>query len=369
MKHILFGNGLIIQFGGPRYTNRSIIIRSLRKVRSGQYPSHLYPKESADMLRALHREYASILRGDYDRYAVAGFEKSALADFKRRYCARPRRAIHEIGFEDYFLMFELVHNKLGVGNPDRFHSRGALRRMLLDSIFDEGAIQLVHQRFPRRLVDWIGDHDSVFTTNYDRNLESVSDNEVHHLHGAFHVLSEVYDPSSFRSQLSDDLLDGEAVDPDYLHLYSTCLLSYVSELKTWSMQMAGNANSAMEKLAEAYAADPSIRGQINGWDDATPLLWRLREAIKLKCDNAELAHREEYPLGKLVEVSGVLRIIGLSASNDTHVFSEIMQNDAISSVEYYSSSGAETKAALALLEGKDVSTIDVRELWRGLGTA
>lgn len=341
-------------------------MRSLKKVERGDFPSHLYPKECASLLRALHGEYESVLRGDYDRYAVAGFERSALADFKRRYSTKPKSAIYEVGFEDYFLIFELLHNKLGVGNPDRFHSRGVLRRMLLDSIFDGGEIQVVHQRFPRGLIDLVAEYDSVFTTNYDQNLESVCEKDVFHLHGAFHVLSEIYDPNSFRNQLSDDLLDGEKIDLDYPHLYSNCLLSYVSDLKSYSMREADLANSAMDKFAEAYRTDPSIRGQIDGWDEGPPLVRRLREAIRLKADRPELSHKQQYPSGKLLEISGTLTVIGLSPNNDNHVFSEIMENSAISSVDYYCFSEAESKDTLELFEGKDVSTKDVRELWRTL---
>jgi len=83
--------------------------------------------------------------------------------------------------------------------------------------------------------------------------------EVLHLHGAFNVLSEIYDPNSFRNQLSDDLLDGEEVDADYLHLYSNCLLSYVSDLKSYAMREADLANEGMDKFAEAYRSNPKIR--------------------------------------------------------------------------------------------------------------
>lgn len=367
MNHLLFGNGLVIQFGGARYTNRSIIKRCLRNVRTGDYPGHLYPRECADMLHALHGEYPSVLRGGYDRYAVAGFEKSALADFKRRYTGNPRLAIHDMGFEDYFLIFELVHNKLQVGNPDRFQSRGVLRRMLLDSIYDCGAIQLVYKRFPKGLAEFVAAHNTVFTTNFDQNLESTSGTEIHHLHGAFHVLSDVYDPSSFRNQLSEDLLDGEKVDDRYLHLYSSCLVSYVSELKDWPMRQADLANTAMDKFMSAYKNDPSIREQIHAWDETTPLLRRLAEAVKLKVGRPELAHRQQYPAKELLEVSGTLRIIGLSPNNDDHVFARIRENDRISLVEYYSFSDMDSRSALQILQGKDVSIRDVHQLWRSLG--
>jgi len=210
VKNALIGNGLIIQFGGERYTNAGIIKRALDSIRSGNYPKHLYPSsECAELIRVLHGEHRSVLRGAYDRFAFAGFEKAALADFKSRYDKTRRYSVDEIGFEDYFLLFELVYNKLGKTNPERFHVRGVLTRMLLDAVFDGGAIQTIHERFPSGISDWLSEWDLILTTNYDSNLESIRSAELLHLHGAFDVLSDVYDPDSFRNRLSEDLLDGE----------------------------------------------------------------------------------------------------------------------------------------------------------------
>ena len=66
MKNLLIGNGVIIQFGGIAYLNSSIVNRALKNICSGQYPSHLYPKECADLVEALHQEHAKALRGEYD---------------------------------------------------------------------------------------------------------------------------------------------------------------------------------------------------------------------------------------------------------------------------------------------------------------
>jgi hypothetical protein len=45
-----------------------------------------------------------------------------------------------------------------------------------------------------------------------------------------------------------------------------------------------------------------------------------------------------------------------------------MKNTDISSVDYYCMSRAESRDALSLFQGKDVSTKDVRELWQALET-
>ena len=367
-KNALFGNGLIIQYGGSRYTNAQIITRALETIRSGEFPEHLYPAECADLVLVLRAEARSVLMGAYDRFAFAGFEKAALESFKSRYAGSRRLTVESIGFEDYFLLFELAYNKLGKTNPERFMSRGVLRRMLLDSIFDRGAIQEVHKRFPGGFLDWLSEFSLVFTTNYDGNLESAGAREVLHLHGAFDVLSDVYDPNSFRNQLSEDLLNGEKVDWNYPHLYSTCLMWFVSDLKSSSMEQAGQANLAMEKLAEAYKNDPKARADIDAWEDA-PSMATMREAIQLKSASPDLQHAEQYPVARLREAEGELSIIGLSATNDNHVFDAVSASDGIDAVEYFYFTKSEASMVSKLLEGKNLQLTNVRDLWAQLEDA
>lgn len=367
VQNILVGNGLIIQFGGKRYTNSGIINRALENVASGRFPKHLYPSESATLVHVLHQEYLPILDGAYDKYVGPSFEKAALESFKARYSNRRNCSINEIGFEDYFLLFELVHNKLQVGNPERFHVRGVFRRLFLDSVFDGGAIQTVYERFPNAMQDWLSNWDIVLTTNYDGNLESIFSGEVLHLHGAFDTLSDVYDPNSFRNQLSEDLLDGEVVDWGYPYLYSSCIVSYVSDMKSFSMSQSSKANSAMDKLTAAYENDPAVRAEIESWPEDMPLLRRMREAIELKSADPELRHPELYPLDRLRELAGDLTIVGLSPMNDNHVFDEIAANPAIHTITYYHFEALEAEEVAARFEGKEVVLLDVRDLWADLG--
>jgi len=366
LKNVLFGNGLIIQFGGARYTNAAIVNRALENVERGCFPAHLYPSECAALIHVLHQEYLPVLDGAYDKYAGPSFERAALDSFKARYGERRNCSIDEIGFEDYFLLFELVHNKLSVKNPERFHVRGVFRRMFLDAVFDGGAIQQVHKSFPSLFTDWLSDWDVILTTNYDSNLESVSSAEVLHLHGAFDTLSDVYDPNSLRNQLSEDLLDGEVVDCGYPHLYSSCIISYASDMKSFSMSQSSMANSAMDKLVAAYENDPTVRVEIESWPEDMPLLRRMREAITMKSANPELQHSEQYPLAKLRELSGDLTIVGLSPMNDNHVFDEIAANQAIRTVKYYHFEAAEAEEVAARFEGKGVALLDVHDLWTEL---
>ncbi len=334
MRTLLIGNGVIIQYGGSAYLNASIVNRALERIDSGRFPEDLYPKECAKFVVALQQEHERVRHGEYDQYVFTSYDRSSLEDFKRRYSTERSYSVEEIGFEDYFLLFELVHNKQGVGNPDRFNSRGVLKRMFLDSVYNSGQIETVHESFPARFVSWLKAYDHLFTTNYDSNLETACGSDVHHLHGSFRTLSETYNPNSFRNQLKDDLLDGEKVDPNNPHLYSNCLVSYVGDLKSYSMTQSSLANSAMDKYVTGYKNDPSIRQQIEDWDESNVLVKRLKEAIKLNVERSDLEHQEQYPYKMLEQLTDSLEIVGLSPNNDRHLFSLILANDQISEIRF-----------------------------------
>jgi len=363
MRNILTGNGAIIQYGGSAYLNSSIVKRALGNIRSGRFPKHVYPKECADFIVALQQEHARVLRGEYDEYVFTTYDHSSLQDFKNRYVKSHSYSLEEIGLEDYFLLFELVYNKQGIGNPDRFNCRGVLRRMFLDSVYNNGQIETVHESFPAHFVSWLKEHDHIFTTSYDSNLDIACGSDVHHLHGSFRTLSESYDPNSFRNQLEDDLLDGEQVDQNYLHLYSNCLVSYIGELKSFSMTQSSLANSAMDKLVSGYENDPSIRQQIEEMDESNVMVKRLKEAIKLKAERPDLEHREQYPHKVLETITGSLEIVGLSPNNDGHLFTHILANDQISEIRFNYFGEQEAADAEKLFHSKSLKTRDVRELW------
>ncbi len=363
MKHALIGNGVAIQFGGTAYLNGNIIQRAIENVRSGNFPSELYPVECADFVEQLQREHGKAMNGDYDQYVFTTYDRASLADFKARYETGREYSISEIGFEDYFLLFELTHNKLGIQNPERFNSRGVLRRMFLDSVFNGGDIETYHESFPPRFVDWLNEHETLFTTNYDSNIGAVANNDVFHLHGSFRVLSESYDPDSFRNQLEDDLLDGEVMDENYPHLYSTCLVSYVGDLKSFSMDQAALANSAMQKFVDGYSTDPDIKKHVDEMDESNVLVKRLKEAIKRKVENPDLEHGEQYPHDRLKKITGQLSILGLSPYNDGHLFTQILENDQIDEIVFYYFGKTEADDAARRFENKTLVLKDVREFW------
>lgn len=368
MKSALIGNGIAIQFGGTAYLNGNIIHRAIDNIRSGNFPAHLYPKECAAFVKQLQCEHAKALNGEYDSYVFTNYDRASLVDFKSRYERGREYDIGEIGFEDYFLLFELTHNKLGIQNPERFNSRGVLKRMFLDSVFNGGEIETYHKSFPTRFVNWLNDHDHLFTTNYDSNIDEVANGEVYHLHGSFRVLNESYNPGSFRNQLEDDLLNGEKMDEKYPHLYSTCLVSYVGDLKSFSMHQSALANSAMQKFIKGYNSNPNIKKQIEEMDESNGLIRRLKEAIRLKVKNPDLEHGEQYPHDRLKQITGKLSILGLSPNNDGHLFTQILENDRIDEILFFYFGDTDATDATRRFESKKLTLKDVRHFWADMTT-
>ena len=96
---------------------------------------------------------------------------------------------------------------------------------------------------------------------------------------------------------------------------------------------------------------------------------RLKEAIKLKVNNPELKHSEQYYQDKLDQITGSLTIVGLSPNNDGHLFSQILANDKISEIQFYYYDQKEAEDAERLFHSKSLVLKDVQGLWADMQVA
>lgn len=364
MKNILIGNGLNIQFSGHDYSNRSIIERAITKIKTDDFPCDLYPKEIGQWLVLLFSEGMNIADGKYDIFASASFEKRALKNFKNRYSKRKIKKIYDIGFEDYFLIHDLFCCKNNITNPQRYEFRECLKRLFIDSIYNNGQILQLYKNFPTKLINFIKSYENIFTTNYDNNLENVLGRKVHYLHGAFHILDEVYDENSFRNMLSDRPVDKVGFNKKFTYLYSNALTTYTGEMKEYSMDEHSKANSAVSKFTEAYQNKPELRQQIESWKDCdSEIVRRLFESISLKSKNTNLGFKETYPVEQFKDIQGGLTIFGLSPYNDNHIFELIKNNTHLAGIEYFYYDKKETLIVKDYLDGKNVDIKDVKLFW------
>ncbi|NGP89933.1 hypothetical protein [Fodinibius halophilus] len=367
MKSILIGNGINIQYGGKEYLNGNIIRRAINNVLAGSFPSVDYPQEVMRWISELNGIFPAVLRGEFDSYAFVNFEKESLNDLQKRYDAQKEYSVYEIGLEDYFLLHDLLCSKLNIHNPQRGETREVLKRFFLDAIYNSGKIQEIYQNFPKSLRSYLEDHDKIFTTNYDRNLENFVDSKIYHLHGSFDELSETYDIESFRNQISDRPAQGFNINDDNRHLYSNALMAYGGQLKEFASKKYKRANNYMDSMAEGYKDNPEIKEEINDWKNSSNYITQnLFEGITLKAQNPELKFKDKYPTEELEKVKGTLRILGLSPNNDIHLFTSIIENNQLEKIEFYCFDKNEADEVRRMFPNKEIETLNVIEFWGSL---
>ncbi len=107
--------------------------------------------------------------GNYDKFAISSAEKEALTAFKKQYSAQINSLrITDIGFEDYYLIHDLVCYKTGTQNPDQFYAREGMKVAYLYSIFNDGKLNQLYQDYPPAFTEYLMQFDRIFTTNEEK---------------------------------------------------------------------------------------------------------------------------------------------------------------------------------------------------------
>lgn len=195
-KSVLLGNGINIQFGGKAYSNRFILSRIVFNALCDKYDSlfegTLSGKEIENIFRGLLPTANSVLYGKYDEISMDEKEvKEAISEFKEQNSNRSKfEHYYDIPLEDWFLLLRLAF----LDNPDLadmwISSKQGLEWMILDAIYNEGRIQEIHQKMKKPVKRYFKSFDSIFTLNYDDNIEKLTNKTVYHLHGDLSVLAD-----------------------------------------------------------------------------------------------------------------------------------------------------------------------------------
>jgi len=152
---LLFGNGINIQFGGLENTNKEILIRAIKQCREKDFPHHIIIDDSElliGLLGNLFIELSEIIDCEYEKYAISTDEKVHLRDLKLKYSDKKSLNFTDIGFEDYYLIYDLMCNKNRIKNPDRYHIREALKMMFILSIYNKGRVNEIYKNFYSQLT-------------------------------------------------------------------------------------------------------------------------------------------------------------------------------------------------------------------------
>lgn len=318
-------------------------------------------------MEELFKIIPAIVAGKYDKYSYGlPSIENPLNHFKEKYKdVRKGFSISDIGFEDYFTVHMLFCYEHKIVNPTKYDFRQAIRRLFLDSIFNFGKIQVLYKKYPEKFIKFLNDADNIFTTNYDWNLEKATSKSIKYLHGAFHILDENYDRSSLKSKLHPNNFDFTITNGQE-HLFSTALMDNGG--KDFSLNLGNQANSAMEKMAQAYLHNDDLKAQVDTWQFSdNELVKNLFSSTLLKSADANLKFQEYDAFTSFKDIKDELVIIGLSPDNDNHLFDSIENNIDVKSVIYYYWDITDVTKVEAILPTKNIKFIAVSDFWNIYG--
>ena len=353
MKNILVGNCINIQYDKVNCAPKNIVLRMLLSFDDEDFPCDYIvddPMLLKNYIGKLFLAAREAIDGEFDKYTNCTAERKGLDDFKQRYADKKKSLrITDIGFEDYYLIHDLFCHKSHIYNPEQFTIRESLRMAYLHSIYNHGKLNLLYKQYDKGLIDFLNSFDNIFTTNYDNNLESVTEKEIYHIHGRFDKFSETYNPNSFRNTLSDNAIEGIPNEPQYQYLHSTALSTYCGDYKKYQIKKNILANEAIEKMANGYQTMESVKQDIDSWKYSNnQLVVNLGEAIKLKVANPDLQFQEDYFIIEFQSITGELVILGLSPYNDYHLF-EMIDSALLANCIFYYYDESECKRISLLL--------------------
>lgn len=368
MKHLLIGNGINIQFGGRAYTSEFIMKRIKYRTRLGIY-EELFGKsitreELESFFQAFKEEGNALLHGEYDRYVNDPEVVEAIEEFKKRY-KRDFNQPHEIMLEDWFLLFQVFYMK----HKDLLEEQGlakvGFQRVVLDAIYNEGRIESIFSGLTKQkkkaLKRFFSGYDTIFTLNYDSNVDHLLSQTVYHLHGSFSVLTESENPEYAMGYVRN--AEGSTVYTEEMrHCFCNALLDYSGKQKQQKLESNEKLIREVESYPTRYYKDAVLRYQINKLKDTKPLEYKT---IMAKIEHPELKIATDYHYADFRNIEGELHIIGMSPNNDSHIIDAIRNNPNLNRIVFYYKSEEDKEMANRVL-GKSVVNQKVEDLWKEL---
>lgn len=363
-KSVLLGNGVNIQFGGKAYSNRFILSRIVANARCDKYDDlfegTLSGKEIEKLFRGLLPTANDILDGKYDEYSIDEKEiKEAIEEFKAQNAWRSKfEHYYDIPLEDWFLLLRLHSNK-DFENTWKSAKRG-LEWMILDGIYNDGRLQEVYHKMNKSVKRFFKSYDTIFTLNYDNNIEFLTHKTVYHLHGDYSVLADSENPEvvqGFWNTQKGKIVMSSA----YPQCYCNALLNFCGQQKYREAQTNWQNIQTSQHLRKLYETD------IDAFKKRRAELGMNRPVVTQIIDtyiaHPELKIASDYHFMELENLSGELDIIGLSPQNDSHIFSCI-EKSSVEKVNFYYYGQPPKKLPLT----KPYEFKDIEKLWKSLGS-
>ena len=337
------GNGVNIQFGGKAYSNRFILSRIIFNAQCDKYDSlfegTLSGSEIEQIFRGLLPTANAVLDKKYDKVNVDDEVKKAVMEFEAQNAERSKfEHYYEIPLEDWFLLLRLFF----LDNPDLSDmwkvSKQGFEWMILDAIYNDGKIQEIYQKMKKPVKRFFKSFDSIFTLNYDNNIERLTNKTIYHLHGDYSVLADSENSETVQGFLNKQ--NGKIVmNPDYPQCYCNALLNFSGQNKYKEAQDKVKGIEVLQRLKQLHDTD------VAGF-----------EIMRAGVESEKAQIIDTY-----IKLSGELHIIGLSPQNDSHIFACI-EKSSLDKIVFYSY--GEPPKTLPLT--KPYEFADIKQLWKSL---
>ena len=363
-KSVLLGNGINIQFGGKAYSNRFIMSRIIFNARCDKYDDlfegTLSGKEIEQLFQGLLPTANAVLDKKYDEINTGEEDiKEAIQEFKVQNAWRGKfEHYYDIPLEDWFLLFRLFF----LANPDLKNmwkaSKAGLEWIILDAIYNDGRLQEIHHKMKKSVKHFFKSFDSIFTVNYDNNIELLTNKTVYHLHGDYSVLADSENPEMVQGFLNTQ--KGQIVmNPEYPQCYCNALLNFSGHQKYKEAQDKLYRIQILRNFRHLYETDinefKTKRAEIERQNPAAA------QVIDTYIEHPELKIASDYHFSELENLSGELYIMGLSPQNDSHIFSCI-EKSSVEKVIFYFYGEPPRKLPLT----KPYEFKDIKKLWKSL---
>lgn len=364
-KSLLLGNGINIQFGGKAYSNKFIMSRIIFNARCDRYDAlfdgTLSGKDIEQLFRGLLPIANAVLEGKYD--AIDDFEdevKEAIKEFKEQNAWRDKfEHYYEIPLEDWFLLLRLfLLNNKDLTDAWKVMKQG-IEWIILDAIYNDGKLQEVYCKMNKSVKRFFKSYDSIFTLNYDNNIERLTKKLVYHLHGDYSVLTDSENPEMVQGFLNTQ--KGQIVmNPEYPQCYCNALLNFSGQQKYKKAQDNWHRINILQNFRKLYETDiNSFKEKRTELEERNPV---VTQVIDTYINHPELKIASDYHFTELEKLSGELHIMGLSPQNDSHIFSCIEKSSVEKVIFYFHGKAPESLPLTKIYEFRDI-----KKLWKSLG--
>ena len=262
-KSILIGNGFNINFGGAAYTNQFIIKRIIFNARAKKYDVLFDGQVSGDEIAQIFFELAQwtndIASGKYDAIIPAK-DIYILEDFKSRYNWKLEH-YYEVGLEDWLFILYVYFLSNDDIMEEWIPARQGFERMMLDAIYNDGDIQVLHTFMGKPVKRWLKEFDNIFTLNYDNNIEDLTQETVYHLHGDYRTPANSENPHTLLGY-SRIKASQSVVVPGFEHCNCNALFDYAGEHKFEVAETFEKGEEGFHNLEKGGISSPLLPAPI-----------------------------------------------------------------------------------------------------------